>query len=291
MKIKHLTHNDVLAHALQLATILKQHGYEGRKAFPVPRGGIPALYVLANFINLTIVDTPEEADFMIDDLIDSGATRDWYREQFGKAVYALFVKTEHESWLVFPWEQDTLGSADDIPRRLLQYIGEDPTRGGLAETPKRFLKAWSQYTSGYKVNPADILKTFEDGAEKTNELVIVKGIPIYSTCEHHLAPIFGTAAIGYIPNGRIVGLSKLSRLADVFARRLQVQERMTTQIADTLVEHLSPLGVGVVLECRHMCMEARGIQRQGTTTITSAMRGILKDDHNARAEFLKFIDK
>lgn len=159
-------------------------------------------------------------------------------------------------------------------------------REGLRDTPDRVGKAWLEWTSGYRVDIAALLKVFEDGAENYDQMVIVKDIPIYSKCEHHLADIFGTATIAYIPNGKIVGLSKLSRLADAFARRLQVQERLTSQIADALQEHLNPLGVGVVIKARHMCMESRGICQQGHHTITSAMHGLLRDDPNARAEFL-----
>lgn len=154
------------------------------------------------------------------------------------------------------------------------------------ETPLRVAKALQFWTSGYDKNPGDILKVFEDGGEGYDEMVIVKDIPVYSQCEHHLASIFGTATIAYIPDGRIVGLSKLSRLADIFARRLQVQERLTAQIADSLWEHLKPKGVGVILRCRHMCMESRGLCQQGHHTITSALRGVIKEDHKVRSEFL-----
>jgi GTP cyclohydrolase I len=165
--------------------------------------------------------------------------------------------------------------------------GDNMEREGLAETPKRVAKAWAHWTSGYEVDIAKLLKTFEDGADGYDGMVIVKDIPIYSKCEHHLADIFGTATIAYIPNGRVVGLSKLSRLADAFARRLQVQERLTTQIADALVEHLAPLGVGVLIRARHMCMESRGICQQGHHTITSALRGALREQAEARAEFMR----
>ena len=126
-----------------------------------------------------------------------------------------------------------------------------------------------------------------DGAESYDEMVLVKNIPIYSQCEHHLVPFFGVAHIAYIPNGKIVGLSKLSRVADIFARRLQVQERLTNQIADALEDNLQPRGIAVVLECRHLCMEARGICQQGHTTVTSAMRGVLLNNSAARNEFLR----
>lgn len=165
-------------------------------------------------------------------------------------------------------------------------IGQDQ-REGLTDTPKRVVEAWAEWTAGYHAaSDAEILKTFEDGASNYDEMVIVKDIPIYSKCEHHLADIFGTCTIAYIPNGRIVGLSKFSRLADKYARRLQVQERLTTQIADALNDELMPKGVAVLIKARHMCMESRGLCQQGHYTMTSALRGVLKDDAAARAEFM-----
>ncbi len=174
----------------------------------------------------------------------------------------------------------------EVVKAMLAMVAPDPLRPGLMETPHRVVKAWKHWTSGYEVDIAALLKVFEDGAENYDQMVIVKDIPIYSKCEHHLADIFGTATIAYIPNGKIVGLSKLSRLADAFARRLQVQERLTAQIADALVEHLDPIGVGVIVKARHMCMESRGICQQGHHTITSALRGAIKDEPQTRAEFL-----
>lgn len=159
-------------------------------------------------------------------------------------------------------------------------------REGLQDTPERMAKAWAFWTRGYREDPAAILKVFGDGAQDYDEMVLVKDIPLYSKCEHHLADIFGTACVAYIPNGKIVGLSKLSRLVDCFARRLQVQERLTVQVADALTEHLQPLGVGVLIRARHMCMESRGICQQGHQTVTTALRGAMRDDPRTRAEFL-----
>jgi GTP cyclohydrolase IA len=170
---------------------------------------------------------------------------------------------------------------------LLEAIGENPDRQGLVETPNRVAKAWLEMTSGYSKSAEEILKVFEDGAENYDQMVTVKNIPFYSHCEHHLVPFFGTVAISYIPDGKIVGLSKLSRLVQAFAKRLQVQERMTAQIADALNEHLSPKGVGVYVKARHLCMESRGICQQGSETITTALRGIILDDASAKAEFLR----
>lgn len=174
--------------------------------------------------------------------------------------------------------------------RIIEKAPNDKNlRSGIQETPDRVAKAMEKWFEGYNQDPATILKTFEDGAEGSDEMVIVKDIPVYSKCEHHMADIFGTATIAYIPNGKIVGLSKLSRLVNVYARRLQVQERLTTQIADSIETHLGAVGVGVVLKCRHMCMESRGICQQGHHTITSALRGVMKEG-SVRAEFMGFVN-
>lgn len=265
--------------------------------YGVPRGGLHAAAAVQNALTERAVPCflttdVDEASYIIDDLIDSGRTCDHYRKLYPtKDFLALFHRNDFDDrWLVFPWERATDGKdegMEDNVTRILQYIGEDPKRGGLLETPKRVAKAWAHWTSGYNVNIGALLKTFEDGGEDYDEMVIVKDIPIYSKCEHHLADIIGTATIAYIPNGKVVGLSKLSRVADAFARRLQVQERLTNQIADALQEHLDPVGVGVLIRARHMCMESRGICQQGHHTITSALRGALKEDAQARSEFLK----
>ena len=177
-------------------------------------------------------------------------------------------------------------SPEDAVRFLLREIGEDPDRGGLIETPKRFIKALREMTEGYGKEPQDVLKVFEDGGENYDQMVLVKDIPIYSMCEHHMAPFMGKAHVAYIPDGKIVGLSKLSRLTNVFARRLQVQERLTDQIAQALQDNLNPKGVGVVVRCRHMCMESRGVRIHGAETVTSSLRGALLEHGAARAEFM-----
>jgi GTP cyclohydrolase I len=171
-------------------------------------------------------------------------------------------------------------------RRFLKSLGEDPDRPGLIETPARVVKAWKQWTSGYGQNPADVLKAFTDGAEEYNELIVVRNIPVYSHCEHHLAPFFGKATVGYMPDGKIVGLSKLTRLVECFSKRLQVQERLTIQVANALMENLQPKAVGVVIRCRHLCMESRGIKTAGEETVTSAMLGELQPNLGMRTEFL-----
>lgn len=171
--------------------------------------------------------------------------------------------------------------------KIEEVDGRDGIREGLRETPDRVAKAWEFWTSGYHRNPANVLKVFQDGAEGVDEMVVVKDLPFYTHCEHHLAPFFGTATIAYLPNKRIVGLSKLSRVLDIYARRLQVQERLTCQVADALNKHLEPKGAAVVIKARHLCMESRGICQQGHHTVTSALRGAFKDEPETRNEFLR----
>jgi GTP cyclohydrolase IA len=170
-----------------------------------------------------------------------------------------------------------LERAERAVREILLAIGEDPEREGLKDTPARVARSYAEIFAGMAQRPEDVLTTtFEIGHE---ELILVRNIEVYSTCEHHLVPFHGVAHVGYIPgrDGRVTGLSKLARLVDVYARRPQVQERMTSQIADALSEHLKPLGVLVVIECEHLCMSMRGVRRPGSRTITSAVRGQLRD--------------
>jgi GTP cyclohydrolase I len=176
----------------------------------------------------------------------------------------------------------------DLIRDVLVAIGEDPDREGLKDTPKRVVKSWADLYGGYHQKPADILSTvFEDGA--CDEMVILKGIPFSSMCEHHMLPFIGVAHVGYLPAGRVVGLSKLARLTDCFAKRLQIQEKMTAQIADAIEAHLKPRGTAVVIEAHHQCMSCRGIKKQGTVMVTSAMRGTFREDAAARAEVLSLM--
>ena len=171
---------------------------------------------------------------------------------------------------------------------ILEALGEDPNREGLIKTPERVAKALQFLTHGYDLDAAKVLRSamFE---EEYSQMVVVKDIEVYSMCEHHMLPFFGKAHIAYIPNGHIVGLSKIPRVVDAFARRLQVQERLTNDIRDCIHGTLQPLGVAVVLECSHLCMQMRGIQKQNSVTTTSAFTGIFLEDHRSREEFVKLI--
>ena len=175
---------------------------------------------------------------------------------------------------------------ENIVRRQLELVGEDPQREGLQRTPHRVAKAMSFLTNGYQQNVADVVG---EGvfAERHENMVMVRDIELYSLCEHHMLPFFGKAHIAYIPNGKIVGLSKLPRIVDMFARRLQVQERLTGEIADAIQSVLAPHGVGVVVEAYHLCMMMRGVEKQNSKTITSALVGVFRDDGRTRDEFLR----
>ena len=177
-----------------------------------------------------------------------------------------------------------------ITKQLLEEIGEDPNREGLLKTPSRVSKAWSFFSKGYKQDLNRIINDaiFEEDAK---DMVIVRDIEFFSLCEHHLIPFFGKAHVGYIPNGKVIGLSKIPRIIDMFSRRLQVQERLTHQIADAINSVLDPKGVSVVMEGRHMCMQMRGVEKQNSFTSTSAMSGQFKKSSETRSEFLSIINR
>ncbi len=179
-----------------------------------------------------------------------------------------------------------VGSLREPVLAILEAIGEDPGRIGLARTPERVEKSLRWLTRGYDLSVADVVG---DGvfAESHANMILVRDIEVYSLCEHHLLPFFGKAHVAYLPNGRIIGLSKIPRIVEVFARRLQVQERLTDQVADALMDVLEPDGVGVVIEAAHLCMMMRGVEKQNSTTVTSALRGCFRDDSRTREEFLR----
>lgn len=249
------------------------------KLWGIPRGG----QIVAGLTGRA-VDTPDAADVIVDDICDSGATKARYEALYHKPVWALMTKAPTDGWIQLPWEAtDATADLADTVRRQLEWLGEDPRRAGLLDTPGRVERMLREMTSGMTERPASILGTVF--TEACDEMVVVRHIPYWSLCEHHLLPFHGTATVGYVPQGaRIVGLSKIPRLVHCFAKRLQVQERLTQQIAAALDTHLVPLGVGVVLSGEHTCMQMRGIRSPGEM-ITSCLRGILREAA-PRAEFL-----
>jgi len=186
------------------------------------------------------------------------------------------------------YNESTTKSLSDLYKNVLEEVGEDTKREGLLKTPERVAKAMQFLTQGYHQDPSEILKSAMF-AEDYSQMVIVKDIEVYSMCEHHMLPFFGKAHVAYIPNGHIVGLSKIPRIVDAFARRLQVQERLTNQIRDCIHENLKPVGVAVVMEASHLCMQMRGIEKQNSVTTTSAFSGEFLDSDKTRKEFLDLI--
>lgn len=266
------------------------HRGEIDSVWGVPRGGCTVAALVADPLAVEIVDEPGPRTLVVDDLVDSGATRSRYPLHHFAALFRKMLSPEGygyreiEDWIVFPWEQfDGASGPEDAVVRLLQHIGEDPTREGLLDTPGRVIRAWSEITEGYAQDPAEVLSTTFD-VGPADELVVVTGIQFDSMCEHHMLPFSGTVSVGYLPSGRVVGLSKIARLVEVFGRRLQVQERMTTQIAQSIMDHLGAEAAGVVIRGRHSCMACRGVKKPADM-VTSAMLGKLRTDPAMRAEF------
>ena len=264
--------------------------------YPIPRGGYLIGIELSRILNIPIIYNKEDITkdtLIVDDLVDSGKTISEFKDNYKAVLYVknkkrksvnYYVK-EFDGWIKFADEKDN--EIETHIERILQYVGEDVTREGLLETPKRVRRAYEEIFSGYKQDPKELMKTFQEGTCK--EMVILKHCEFYSTCEHHMFPFFGHISIGYLPNKKVIGISKLARLVDCFSKRLQIQERMTTQIADTIEKELGAKGVYVICEGVHFCMTSRGVKKQDTSMVTSAVRGIFEKDHKARAEFLSLI--
>lgn len=215
----------------------------------------------------------------------------------GDEITPRSIEGSEEFW--GPSEPSTMESVEPPPsdgsfeaavRHILSEVGEDPDRQGLLGTPSRVHRMYRELTAGYHVDPARLLNGAVFDVDYS-EMVVVRDIPFYSLCEHHLLPFFGVAAVAYIPRGRVIGLSKIPRIVEMYARRLQVQERLTQQVADFLMEHLQPQGVGVVMEATHLCAGMRGVRKPGTLMTTSAVLGLFRKNDKTRAEFLSHIER
>lgn len=290
----------------QMAQELRDRNPDANLVYGVPMGGIPVAALTGLPLALpegTGPITPEtiaeqfdtSSILVVDDLIDSGRTLAPF-EAAGFPCDSLFRKPhspaglcqmakEVDKWVIFPWE--SAAGPEDSVVRLLEWIGEDPKREGLRDTPRRVVKAFREMTAGLYKTPAEVLGT--TFSETSDQMVVVRGIRFSSLCEHHLLPFSGTATVGYIPSGRVVGLSKIPRMVEIFAKRPQVQERLTNQIAAAMMEYLNPAGVGVVISARHSCMGCRGAVQPDAEMVTSAMLGCVRDNAAARAELLGFI--
>lgn len=285
-----------------LAKQIKDSSVKIDSIYGIPSGGVPLAMELSKLLNIPLIGSKEdgvsETTLIVDDIVDSGDTIKGFVEggyitatlhckESSKGKPTFYMHNIDNNWIVYWWEGDEEGSIKKIITRQLQFIGENPMREGLIETPVRVVRSWKELYSGYNKNPADILKVFEDGA--CDEMVLLKNIEFYSMCEHHLLPFFGKAHIAYIPNGKVVGISKLARLLEIFSRRAQIQERLGQQITSTLDELLQPLGSACILEAQHFCMTSRGVQKQNSVMVTSSLTGVFREKAEVRTEFMGLI--
>ena len=268
-------------------TLVSGMNLKGKKIWGIPRGGAIVAGMARRYGAIVVTD-PREADVAVDDIIDSGMTAQSVYETHGLNTVALINKERDriDSWVHFPWEESSEQDIASSVTRIIEYLGDNPRRNGLLETPQRVVKSWNTLFSGYQYNPKNDLKWFEDD---TDEMVICQGINFFSTCEHHMLPFFGTVAIGYIPNGKVIGVSKLARLVIGYSRRLQIQEQLTRQIGEALTPHV--LGVGVHVVGQHLCMMSRGVEQQASTMITNYLTGRFRESDAARAEFLTAVQQ
>jgi len=282
--LEHFTVDDVLSRN------------EDRKIFGIPRGGVHIAYLMAEMRLGTVVHELKNADVIVDDIVDSGKTKSQFVlksiNEAGRELpfYAPYDKTKDDKnagWIVFPWECDEAGSIEHNVTRILQFLGEDVNREGLLDTPKRVVKSWGKLFEGYSIDPKEMITAFKDG--RCDEMVLLKDIEFYSTCEHHMQPFIGKAHIAYLPGEKVLGVSKLARLLDVFARRLQIQERIGQQVTDFLMAECGAKGASCIIEAKHLCMCARGVEKQHSVMSTSSMRGIFREDPAARAELMSMI--
>jgi GTP cyclohydrolase IA len=268
------------------STSLNKYEY----VYGVPRGGISIAIMVAMKSNLRLLSSLEGIDpdrvLVVDDIIDSGATKQKYHQY---DFWALWNKQyDGGSWVEFPWEvMQNESPAEDSVTRILQAIGENPIREGLLETPKRVVKSWDTLYAGYSQKPEDFIKTFD--SDGYDEIVLLKDIEIYSMCEHHMLPFIGKAHVAYIPDKKVLGISKLARIVETYARRLQIQERLANQVTDCLMQYLQPKAAACIIEAQHLCMLMRGVQKQNSIMVTSSLKGVFLTNQSAREELMRLI--
>lgn len=279
-----------------LAEKIPLRKYDG--IFGIPKGGVPLALRLSQLGEIPFVDQVTGPSILVvDDICDSGATRLRYRDNDFACIHwaghtdfapEWYARPTDGEWIHYWWEgeQGTV-SIEDAVVRLLQYIGEDPAREGLKDTPRRVIKSYDHLFSGYKKNPADLFTTFS--ADGYDEMVVLRDIEIYSMCEHHMLPFIGKAHVAYIPNKKIIGISKLARLVEVFSRRLQIQERIGAQVTGALMEYLEPKGAACIIDAQHLCMKMRGVEKQNSVMTTSSLTGIFLEKPETRAELMRMI--
>lgn len=271
----------------------KLYEYDNEKniVYGIPKGGMIAAGYLRK---AQVTHNPSKANLFLDDIIDSGRTKAYYEDKFPNTKFVALMDKRllnNLPWIVLPWEKDHPNGVDNIHSnivRQLQYIGEDPTREGLLETPDRIVRAWDELFHGYTQSPEDIFTKFDD-SDGYDQIVLLKDIEVYSMCEHHILPFFGKAHVAYIPNGPVVGISKLARLVDMYARRMQIQERIGQQVTRALMDFVKPAGAICIIEALHLCMRMRGCSKQQSTMVTSSVTGVFLEDAHLETKVLTMI--
>lgn len=263
-----------------------------KKVFGIPKNGL----IVALLAGLNVTEDIAEAEIIVDDIVDSGRTIEPFVGM--KDIAVLYMKPhspykdiiahygEAEDWVSFWWEGES--DPEDTVRRMIEQVGENPNREGLLDTPRRVVKANKKIYEGYDLKPEDFMTVFENES-KIDQIVGLTNIEFFSMCEHHMLPFFGKAHIFYIPDKKIVGISKLARILNMFSRRMQNQERIAKQVADVIEKYLKPKGVAVIIEAKHLCMMARGVEKQSPTMKTSELRGGFKKKQATREELFNLI--
>jgi GTP cyclohydrolase I len=287
--------NDVEELCLDLAKQIPLNIYSG--LFPVLNGGAVPAAILSKFTGLPILNELSVNCLVVDDVVDSGVTRKKFEDYPFAALHikkdtpVQFLPTYYAQkmtgWIKYWWEEKEESPIHENIIRVLEYIGENPNREGIVETPSRVVRSWEELFAGYKQDPHDVIKTFESGGY--DQIVLLRDIELYSMCEHHMLPFVGRAHVAYIPGGRVIGISKLARLVDIFSRRLQIQERIGEQVTKILMEELNAQGAACIIEADHFCIRMRGVGKQHSTMVTSSMKGVFLTKPEARAELMGLI--
>lgn len=282
--------------------IVKEKNIRIKSVCGIPKGGLVPAAMIAGLLKIPVTDFVGSETLIVDDILDSGATIAQYKQRFPNNIYAVLVSKKYspkienvyvatkktaDCWVEFPWEDRTEKTGEDLITRQLELIGENPTREGLVETPKRVVSAYQYIFSGYKANPQSVFKTFD--TDGYSEMILLKDCEIYSCCEHHMLPFFGKVHVAYIPDKKIIGISKLARLVDIFAKRLQIQERLCKQVTGALMSNLSCKGAACVIEANHLCMRMRGVEKQNSIMVTSSLEGSFLTEPATRTEFFSMI--
>lgn len=266
----------------------KISGKQWNGIFGVPRGGTAMAAVLAETINAPLLSEPIPGCLVVDDLIDSGRTMEKYKEYDFVALIDKRTKEWEGQWIEF-WYEDTKTDSEDIVTRQIEFIGDNPKRKGVIDTPRRVVKMWKELFRGYDTKQKPTITIFDNGEDGiTYDNMVVDTGDFYSYCEHHMVPFFGQYWFAYIPDKKIMGISKVARIVDYYSAKLQIQERLVKEILDAIEKEVEPKGLALVMKGEHLCKTMRGVKKKGEM-ITSDLRGSFKNEHDCRAEFMRFV--